>query len=265
MRRVMPIVVAVLAASSAVAAGAGSLVGSAGARAQVGRSAMIVCPARATAPAIIPCCGPIVASPCCCCGAQPAPQIEPFCCPPTAMCARPLPSIASSPNPSTEGGAITISGVVSTTGATGVTLWQELPWQHSYRQLAQTSANAGSYSFSIAPGHATTNRLWYITSGGAKSAVDTQLVDAKVTAGDAVAGGRVAVSGGVTPSHVGGLVLIERQSGAQWSVVGRARIGRGSRYAAHIRITWSGGATLRVELPADRLNAESFSQTVSAG
>jgi hypothetical protein len=186
------------------------------------------------------------------------------------MCVRPLPTISSSPNPSTEGGAVTISGTVSTTGPTGgtgitgVTLWQELPWQHSYRQIAQTSAKSGSYSFSIPAGVATTNRSWYVMNGSAKSAVDSQLVEAKVTAsGAGASAGHVTVSGTVTPSHVGARVLIERENGAQWSVIGRARIGRGSRYAAHVRIT--APATLRVELPANRLNAESFSPNLTAG
>ena len=286
-------VLVVVVAFAAVAGGVGSLVGSAGASAPRAHAAIVVCPLRA-GPAIVTCCGPIVAqtsatretgtsgptgptgitSPCCCCGAEPAiccccgvgpqPQLVPtFCCPPTAMCAQPLPTISSSPNPSTEAGAVTISGEVSTggTGVTGVTLWQELPWQRSYRQIAQTSAKSGSYSFSIQG--ATTNRLWYVTNGSAKSAVDTQGVDAKVTASDSAGtAGRVTVSGAVTPSHVGARVLVERESGTQWSVIGRARIGRGSRYAVHVRVNGT-PATLRVELPASRMNAESFSQNLS--
>jgi hypothetical protein len=182
-----------------------------------------------------------------------------------------LPTISSTPNPSTEGAPITVSGTVSTTGATGgtgvtgVTLWQELPRQRSYSQLASTTAKAdGSYSFAIAAGAATTNRAWYVTNGTARSLVDQQLVEAKLTAGDTVTGnGHVTVSGTVTPSHTGGRVLIQRQAGTQWNVVGRARIGRGSRYVARLRLHGTGSMTLRVELPADRLNAESFSQSLT--
>jgi hypothetical protein len=58
-------------------------------------------------------------------------------------------------------------------------------------------------------------------------------------------------------------VLIERRSGAQWNVVGRARIGRGSRYVAHVRLHGSGPATVRVEAPANRLNTQSFSPNLT--
>ena len=294
----------VLAVVAALAGGLGSVVGSAGAASPKAHRALIVCPLRSS-PAIVTCCGPIVARAdvsgttgtsgatgptgvtgpipccyCCCCGAQPAfccgvgptPQVATplFCCPPNALCARPLPTISSSPNPSTEGAPITVSGAVSTTGATGgtgvsgVTLWQELPYQHAYGQLASTSAKAdGSYSFAIPAGAATTNRNWYVTNGTARSFIDQQLVEAKITASESQSGGEVTVTGTVAPSHAGGRVLIQQESGTQWNVIGRARIGRGSRYVAHLRLHGTGSVTLRVELPAGRLNTESFSQNLT--
>jgi hypothetical protein len=248
------------------------------------KTAAILCP-QATNPSIVPCCGPILATPqlspfiaasgttgvtgvttpiCCpCCGVNPT-NIATFCCPPTAMCARPL-SISSTPNPSPAGAAVTISGTIVSGGGSTVTLWQELPGQTSYRQIASTTAGSdNSYSFKLKAGSVTTDRSWYVANGSQQSATDDQLVQASVTAADIVErGGEVVITGQVRPAHAGEQVVVERRVGTQWSVVGKARLSKRSAYRVRVSVGRTGRKTLRVQLPGDTRNTDSFSRALS--
>ena len=245
------------------------------------KSPAIVCPLRTAAlPAIVPCCGPIVApsagpstgttgvtgvtTPICCPCCLEGANVGTFCCPPTAICARPL-SISSSPNPSSGGAAITVSGTILSSSQPSVTLWQELSGQTKYEQLATTdAATDGTYSFTLKAGTVTTNRDWYISNGSQQSAVDDQLVQASVTAADAAPrNGRVVISGQVQPSHAGEQVLVERKAGSQWTVVGRGRLTRRSTYRVRVAAGRAGRVSLRIHLPADARNTDSFSRTMS--
>jgi hypothetical protein len=143
-----------------------------------------------------------------------------------------------------------------------VTLWQELPGQKKYERIASTDASTNnSYTFKMKAGTVMTNRLWYVTNGSQQSLVDAQRVQASVTARDV--GG--IVSGRVRPSHAGERVLVERGVGAEWSVVRSARLSKHSRYRVRIAVAGASPVTLRVHLPADARNTDSFSKTFGAG
>jgi hypothetical protein len=206
-----------------------------------------------------------VTSPICCpcCLATQGSQVATFCCPPTAICARPL-TISSAPNPSSYGAAVTITGTITTSGQPSVTLWQELPGEKAYQQIAVTNAGADdSYTFKIKAGTVTTDRNWYVANGSEQSSIDDQAVRAAVGASDVVTGGDVVLSGQVRPSHAGQQVLVERRAGAQWDVVGKARLSARSRYRLRVSLAGAGRAALRVQLPADARNTDSFSKPLT--
>lgn len=247
---------ALLAALLAV----GALAAAAGSPSAAGATPPIICP---LASQIATCCGPPVNSPAAtpivpCC------TIGTVCCPGTIVCVAPM-TIASSPNPSVAGSAVTISGVV-TGGAAGstVALWQELPGQKSFHQVASvTTSSSGAYKLRRPGSTVKTDRAWYVASGGAKSVTIDQVVKAKVTisarASKPSGAHKVSVTGKVDPSHSGQRVLLEQRIGGKWRVLGHARLSKKSRYAISHRWAHAGAVKLRISLGADKQNAASLS------
>jgi hypothetical protein len=229
-------------------------------------AAAIVCPLEPSSTPV--CCGPPLAArdagvlPICCGRIG----VLPICCP------DPLPrrfpcllgvTIASTPNPSTTGQGVTVSGRVlgAASAATSVELWQELPGQKAFQMAAQTNGSAaGNYSFMRI---ARWNTEWYVTAGARRSAIDSQGVRALVALSGHVVRARrvqrIAVRGSVTPSHAGAQVLVEEAARGRWVIVARPRLGRFSRYRASVAFGRPGPARLRVVLPADAANVRSVS------
>jgi hypothetical protein len=255
-RRLVPLLLVV----SVLALGAWS--GSAGA---------IVCPASAGA-AGPPCCGPPIA----------AGDVMPQCCPSAAQCcassccasgdmpaACPVTqlSIASSPNPSTAGQKVTISGrLLGGASGTTVSLWQKLPGQSTFTRVAQTTTDAaGQYSFVRGAGTVLINTTWYAstgTSSGTSLAV-LQKVSAQVKLVTwTLAGTLMKLNGRVSPSHRGEPVSLQRRTAKGWETIATAVIGRLSRFTVRHRFAHRGTVMLRAVFGGDARNVQSASAPV---
>jgi hypothetical protein len=240
----------------------------------------IICPQQG--PGSIPCCPPPTAAkpgtnphivPCCpvptnCCpGSSSACCTQTTCC--TTSCSPGALTIASSPNPSTAGRKVVISGGLTTNPVAGTTviLWRELSGQSSFQQAAQTTTDsAGQYKFTLKPGMVNADQQWYVTASGIQSPTLHQLVNAAVGLSglhSVVAGQKMLLRGHVTPSHAGQIVLIEQRNGSEWTVIARPRLGRASNYGAMHRFTRSGTVTLRTVLPGDARNDRSNSSILT--
>jgi hypothetical protein len=254
MRR--PLVISFLAALIAI----GALAMSAGPSTASGAAPAIICP---LAGPIGTCCGPPINAPdttsvlpCCVTGT--------VCCPGTTLCVVPI-TVASTPNPSVEGSAVTISGQVTGAAAgTTVVLWQELPGQKTFQKIASaTTSSSGAYTLRRPAGKVKTDRAWYVASGGAKSSTIEQGVTAKVTisarAAKVSGGHKITLTGKVDPSHSGQRVLLEERIGGTWRTLGHVRLSKKSHY--RVSHTWAaaGVVKLRISLPSDKQNAASVS------
>jgi hypothetical protein len=237
----------------------------------------IICPQQG--PSIVTCCPvPVNAAngtgssakivPCCptastCCPAT-------TCCTQTACCAAPCTlgalTIASSPDPSTAGRKVVVSGALTSNpppAGAQVVLWRELSGQSSFQQVAQTTTDgAGQYTFTLKPGMVNADQQFYVTANGLQSPTLDQHVKALVGLSgshNAVVGQAMLLRGHVTPSHAGQVVLIEQRNGGQWTVIARPRLGHGSSYGVMHRFTRSGTVALRTVLPGDSRNDRSGS------
>jgi hypothetical protein len=165
---------------------------------------------------------------------------------------------------------VVISGslLADLSAGSAVVLWQELPGQTSFHQVAQTTTTAGGhYTFTLARGKVTSDRKWYVTAGGLRSATLDQHVGAviglAISSVATTAGVPVALRGSVTPSHAGETLLIEQLTGGRWLVVARPRLSRGSTYSISHRFAHAGTARLKAVLRGDARNETSTSRTVT--
>ncbi len=225
------------------------------------RASEILCPLESAGS--IPCCeGPIVR----------VSEFPPICCPvPTGAAIIPCPvpriTITTTPNPSSAGQRVTISGTAHVFLSTApVALWQELPNQQSFHEVASTNADSsGSYKFVQGP--VETNRRWYGVAGGARSATVDQQVSAILTlsssARTAKVGKVMLLTGHVTPTHVGERLLLQQRTSKGWRTVQSTKIGRNSAYAFRAVFTRTGHLKLHALLPADRRNARSTSAVLN--
>lgn len=255
MRRVLAGLLSVAAVVAVMQADAGS--SSAAPRAH----AAILCPLEPAQ--TVTCCGPPVAraaaTAVACCPVPPAvtrcPQPPPP--PPT-----PAVTITSTPNPSSAGGEVTIRGI---SRAGTVALWQEVPGQTSFHQVATTTAG-GTGAFKFVRRGIETNMQWYVVAGGVRSRTVSQRVRALVTistAGTARAHRVMRFSGHVTPNHAGGRLLLEKLARGGWRTVASARINRASRYVVRAALAGRGRVRVRAVLPANRRNASSASRVLT--
>ena len=190
------------------------------------------------------------------------------CC--TTICPSGSLSIASSPDPSMAGRKVVISGGLTGNPVSGaqVALWRELSGQSSFHQVAQTTTDsAGQYTFTMKRGSVNADQQWYVTANGLTSPTLQQKVDALIglAAGSrtATAGQPVALSGHVTPSHAGQVLLIEQSRGGSWAVIARPRLGHGSGYRLSHKFMRAGSVKLRAVLPGDSRNNRSNSPTLT--
>jgi hypothetical protein len=190
------------------------------------------------------------------------------CC--TTGCSSGGLSIAASPDPSTAGRKVVISGGLTGNPVSGaqVVLWRELSGQSSFHQFARTTTDsAGHYTFTLKRGSVNADQQWYVTAEGLTSPTLQQKVNALVglTAGShtVTAGQPVALSGHVTPSHAGQVVLIEQIRGGSWAVIARPRLSHASGYMLSHKFMRAGAVKLRAVLPADARNNRSTSPTLT--
>ncbi|HUB05004.1 MAG TPA: hypothetical protein VMA76_08035, partial [Solirubrobacteraceae bacterium] len=223
-------------------------------------------PHRATTSArqFVPCCAYPSNNSCCpaastCCTAT--------CC--TACTPGGL-TIAASPDPSTAGRKVVISGGLTGNPVAGATvvLWRELSGQSSFHQVTQTTTDsAGQYEITMKGGSVNADQQWYVTANGIQSPTVSQTVNALVRlspSSRSVAAGRpLVLKGRVTPSHAGQVVLIEQSRGGSWAVIARPRLGHSSTYTMSHRFTHAGAVKLRAVLQGDARNNRSNSPTVT--
>jgi hypothetical protein len=242
--------------------------------------------ARIICPQIVPCC-PIPT------GAQPNGTATTPCCPQSGSCCTPTAcctgsccvsgtcctvatcptgglSITASPNPSTAGRKVVISGALTASPAGGVqvVLWRERAGQSSFSHIATTTTDSsGHYTFTRGTGTVMADQEWYATAGSQRSATITQQVRALVKLAPSTrmiaAGQAVVLRGHVTPSHAGETVLIEQQHGSSWHVIARPRLSKGSSYSASHRFTRAGKSKLRAVLRLDTRNLGSSSPVLT--
>jgi hypothetical protein len=232
MRRLLVLFVATLAVG-------GGTVASASGRQHATR--MVVCPVTASGPM---CCGPPIAqAPITCCPVL----VGPACLPSL--------SIAASPDPTTAGAQITISGTLTHSSGAGVTiqLWQRAAGDSEFGKAGTATTDASGYwSMTIAPGTVMTNRSWYATADGLRSATLAEPVSAVVT----LRAGAATLSGSVTPAHVRARVRLQRLTGDRWVTIARTRLTRHSSFS-FARAGLHG--TVRVLVAADKENVLSAS------
>jgi len=215
-------------------------------------------------PHIIPCC-PVPTN--CCPASTSTCCAQATCC--TASCPPGALTIAASPEPSTAGRKVVISGRLTSNPVAGVTvvLWRELFGQSTFGQAAQTTTDsAGHYSFTLKPGMVNADQQWYVTASGLQSPTLHQFVNAVVgLAGlhTAMVGQKMLLRGHVTPSHAGQIVLIQQRKGSRWTVIARPRLGNASNYGVMHRFVRAGTVALRAVLPGDARNDRSDSSTLT--
>jgi hypothetical protein len=202
-----------------------------------------------------PCCPTVCCTPSCCltacCGnAQPACPVEQL-------------TISTSPNPSTEGKKVTISGKL-TNGSTGdaVYLWQKLAGQSGFTRIAQTTTNAaGDYTLVRGAGLVNTNASWYASAVGATSPTMLQRVSAQVKIVRwQVAGTLVEVNGRVSPAHSGERISLQQYTTAMsWHAVAISVIGARSGFTVRHRFAHRGNVLLRAVFAGDARNTRSIS------
>jgi len=216
-----------------------------------------------SSPAVVPCCPTPTNGTCCtsttCCTAT--------CC--TACTPSGL-TIAASPDPSTAGHKVVISGGLTSNPVAGATvdLWRKLSGQSSFHQVTQTTTDAaGQYKITMKAGSVNADQQWYVTGDGLQSPTVSQTVNAIVglspSSRSVAAGSPLVLKGRVTPSHAGQVVLIEQSRGGSWAVIARPRLGHGSTYTMSHRFTKAGAVKLRAVLQADARNNRSNSPTVT--
>jgi hypothetical protein len=225
-------------------------------------------PARSSAHLQPICCQPTT----CCATGTTTPAT---CCPSAGCCTPPCVAgsltIAASPNPSKAGTKVVISGAFTRNPQSGaqVVLWRELAGQSSFQKMSQTTTDSsGHYAFTLGRGTVMADQAWYVTSAGLRSSTIQQQVNALVglsaSTRTTIVGHVIRMSGHVTPSHAGEVVLIEaRRGGGAWRVIARPHLGHTSSYAVSGHFARPGPVQLKAVLPGDARNARSTSPTVT--
>lgn len=218
-------------------------------------SRIVVCPVAAGAPGPISCCGPPIVR-----ARAALPPID--CCPTdAALCLQTL-TIDSKPNPSTADRQVVVSGQLLGATTIGVTveLWQALPGQTRFEQVAKTTTDAsGAYAITRSARQVQTDREWYVTASTMRSRTMAQTVQAVVTlAATAGKHGTTIFAGHVSPSHKGERILLQRRTSQGWRTIARSLLTRASNFRVRHRLG-RGTVVLQAVLPADTTNALSAS------
>ena len=181
------------------------------------------------------------------------------------------PTISAAPNPTTTGDPVVIFGTAP--AGAKVVLWHRIARRPRFTVVQRTTADsAGRYEFTRADGVVTTNRNWYVVSGGRRSRTVHERVSAELSLsgpdGQVLVTGRpYTFSGTVSPAHAGDRVRLQRQDassgGDHWNTIDSGRIGPNGGYSIVHRFTHPGDADLRVALAGDAFNIASASTDLS--
>jgi hypothetical protein len=150
------------------------------------------------------------------------------------------------------GEALRLSGRVP---SGGVVRLEYAPRGGAWRNVGQTAARAGSYSFKLRPARSGAFRA---VSPEGISSIRSVTVVARL-AGHASrhvrAGQRIRVRGRLAPGFGGRRVRLQLATGHGWRTVDRTLTGRGGRYRAVWRASGSGRYRLRVKFAGDGRNS----------
>jgi phospholipase C len=176
----------------------------------------------------------------------------------------------ASPNPSTAGQPVVISGRVvgAHVAHTLVVLWHQLPGERRrHRVLRARTDGSGRYLIRRRAGVVETNRWWWISARGLVSRRLGQRVRARVAlaASDPspAFGELVTISGRVSPSHRGQRLALERHAGGRWRTIARPRLDARSEFAVRLKFSVAEVIELRAVWPGDRRNIRSTSSTLT--
>ena len=143
-------------------------------------------------------------------------------------------------------------------------MWQEVASHTSFAKVGSTTVAAdGRYSVA-APGTIRTNRKWYVTTGTLQSATISERVSAVLTLFVRAGRRSATIHGGVTPSHAGEALLLQRRRGRRWVTIARPVLNPRSRFALRYGGAPRARATVRAVLRGDATNMRSVSKPVTA-
>jgi phospholipase C len=193
---------------------------------------------------------------CCTSGAKPK----------RSRCAPAL-TITTTPNPSTAGQAVTISGQLLATrpAHSVIRLWRRFPGSRRFQQTDVTRTDSsGRYSMTAL---IDSNRWWYVTTRGLRSRTVHQRVEGLVklaaSATRAAPGDRVAFTGRVAPSHPGEQMVLEQLGPAGWQSVARGHLDAASTFSINYAFRTNGTYQLRAYLRWSAPNINSYSPPVT--
>jgi phospholipase C len=192
------------------------------------------------------------------------------CCPPPSRTGRPSPSrclsLASSPNPSTDGQAVTISGRLfgPRHARSVVLLWRRLPGERRFHPTAVTRTDrSGNYSLTVVLDG---NRWWYVTARGFRSRTVHQRVASLITLASsetrAAPSDEVTFSGSVSPPHSGQQLTLQELGPTGWQPVAQGTLDGASTFSVDYAFTTDGTYQLRAFLLGGKHNIDSHSPTV---
>jgi phospholipase C len=179
-------------------------------------------------------------------------------------------TMRATPNPSNEGGTVTVSGRVVGLGVTGipVVLWQRPPQARGFSSVATASTGRGGYYTLVGPlGSVTTNRDWYVVAGGIQGRTLHQRVRTLITltasSNDPDAGDPDTLGGTVSPPHAGQQVRIQQFSGGAWRQLVTAELDKTSSFEVLHAFGVAGTAKLRAYVGGTIRNVGSSSQPLT--
>jgi phospholipase C len=179
-------------------------------------------------------------------------------------------TIRASPNPSSRGAKVVISGTLGGRKVAHVrlSLYQRLGSSGRFRRLVRTRTDgAGGYRIVRSAGIVVTNRQWYVTAHGLRSRTVTERVHATValsaTSTAVDAGQAVTLQGTVKPARAGTPVTIEQLTRGGWEPLATATLAAGSAYAATPTFTQGGPVEVRAVFAGDGRNVRSTSDPIT--
>ena len=176
-------------------------------------------------------------------------------------------TIATSPDPSTAGQRVTISGRLGGRhhGRAVVLLWRRLPGSQQFQVTEATRTDpSGRYSMTA---RIDANRWWYVSAPGSRSSDVHQRVAELAALGAsetrAAPGDLVTLTAGIDPAQLGQRVILEQLGRGGWHQIAQAAFGRRPTFSLVHSFDSDGTYHLRAYMPWGPNNINSYSAPVS--
>jgi hypothetical protein len=182
-------------------------------------------------------------------------------------------TISAGPNPLVIGQSVVLLGRVrGATHAVSVTLWQKLPGDHAFSVVTQAQTTPkGSYVIRLPGGSVSTNRSWYVSSGGVNSPTLNEAVRGLVTISASSATPRtrhrVTIRAAAAPSGQGERLVIQIRKHGRWTRLKSVSLAGRLGVALRRRFKHRGTVRLRAVLApnAYSLGGRSATMTLTVG